>query len=123
MKLRLLKEISADGVTIPANTILYAICQLANDRLRLTVRNLQLSGQLIPLDLDVYDTDGSSGINVPGLSQSGQVGGQVRSSAIQGVQLPGIGGLASTVLNSAAPVPLSPSVKRPSGYGQGIISF
>ena len=101
VKLRLLKEITADGVTIPANTILYAICQLTNDRLRLTVRNLQLGGQLIPLDLDVYDTDGSSGINVPGLSQSGQVGGQVRSSAIQGVQLPGIGGLASTVLNSA----------------------
>ncbi len=101
VKLRLLKEITADGITIPANTILYAVCQLANDRLRLTVRNLQLGGQLIPLDLDVYDTDGSAGINVPGLSQSGQIGGQVRSSAIQGVQLPGIGGLASTVLNSA----------------------
>ena len=101
VKLRLLKEITADGITIPINTILYAICQLSDDRLRLTVRNLQLGGQLIPLDLDVYDTDGSAGINVPGLTQNSQVGGQVRSSAIQGVQLPGIGGLASTVLNSA----------------------
>ncbi len=101
VKLRLLKEITADGITIPTNTILYAICQLSDDRLRLTVRNLQLGGQLIPLDLDVYDTDGSPGINVPGLSQNAQVGGQVRSSAIQGVQLPGIGGLANTVLNSA----------------------
>ena len=101
VKLRLLKEITADGVTIPANTILYALCQLSNDRLRLTVRNLQLGGQLIPLDLDVYDTDGSAGINVPGLSQSGQIGGQVRSSAIQGIQVPGVGGLATAVLNSA----------------------
>ena len=101
VKLRLLKEITADGITIPTNTILYAICQLSDDRLRLTVRNLQLGGQLIPLDLDVYDTDGSMGVNVPGLSQNAQVGGQVRSSAIQGVQLPGIGGLANTVLNSA----------------------
>ncbi|MBC8152527.1 MAG: conjugative transposon protein TraM, partial [Bacteroidetes bacterium] len=82
-------------------TILYAICQLSDDRLRLTVRNLQLGGQLIPLDLDVYDTDGSAGINVPGLSQNAQVSGQVRSSAIQGVQLPGIGGLANSVINSA----------------------
>lgn len=101
VKLRLLKEITADGLTIPAHTILYAVCQLSNDRLRLSVRNLQLGGQLIRLDLDVYDTDGSPGINVPGLTQSGQLGGQVRSSALQGVQLPGIGGLASSVLNSA----------------------
>ncbi len=101
VKLRLLKEVQADGVTIPTNTILYAICQLSDDRLRLTVRSLQLGGQLIPLDLDVYDTDGSAGINVPGLSQSSQVNGQIRSSAIQGVQLPGIGGLANNVVNSA----------------------
>jgi len=101
VKLRLLKEITADGVTIPTNTILYAVCQLSDDRLRLTVRSLQLGSQLIPLDLDVYDTDGSPGINVPGLAQSNQMGGQMRSSAIQGVQVPGLGGLANTVLNSA----------------------
>jgi hypothetical protein len=101
VKLRLLKEVTADGVTIPTNTILYAICQLSDDRLRLTVRSLQLGGQLIPLDLDVYDTDGSPGINVPGLSNSSQVGGQIRQSAIQGVQVPGVGSLANNVLNSA----------------------
>ncbi len=101
VKLRLLKEITADGITIPTNTILYAICHLSDDRLRLTVRSLQLGGQLIPLDLDVYDTDGSAGINVPGLSSGSQVGGQVRSSAIQGVQVPSVGGLANSVLNAA----------------------
>lgn len=101
VKLRLLKEITADGITIPANTILYAICQLSDDRLRLTVRSLQLGGQLIPLDLDVYDTDGSPGINVPGLSQNSQVGGQIRSSAIQAINVPSIGGLGNTVLSSA----------------------
>jgi len=101
VKLRLLKEVSADGVTIPANTILYAVCKLSDDRLRLTVNNLQLHGQLIPLNLDVYDTDGSQGVNVPGLTQSSQNNGQLRSSAIQGLNLPGIGGLASTVLSSA----------------------
>lgn len=101
VKLRLLKEITADGVTIPVNTVLYAMCQLSNDRLRLTVQNLQLHGQLIPLDLDVYDTDGSPGVNVPGLGQSSQINGNLRTSAIQGAQLPGLGGLANTVLSSA----------------------
>lgn len=99
VKLRLLKEITADGVTIPANTILHAICQLSDDRLRLTVRSLQLGGQLIPLDLDVYDTDGSMGVNVPGLSR--QASGQIQSSAIQGLQLPGVGGLVNNVANQA----------------------
>lgn len=112
IKLRLLKEIMADGVTIPANTILHANCQIADDRLRLTVRNLQLGGQLIPLDLDVYDTDGSAGINVPGLGMNSQVGGQIRSSAIQGVNVPGIGGLGNTVLN-AARMGASQSARQP----------
>lgn len=101
VKLRLTREIAADGITIPANTILYAVCNLADDRLRLSVRSLQLGGQLIPLDLDVYDTDGSPGINVPGLSTNSQMGGQMRSSAIQGVQVPGVGGLGNAVLSSA----------------------
>ncbi len=99
VKLRLLKEITADGVTVPVNTILHAICQLSDDRLRLTVRSLQLGGQLIPLDLDVYDTDGSMGVNVPGLSR--QSSGQIQSSAIQGIQLPGVGGLVNNVSNQA----------------------
>ncbi len=101
VKLRLLKEVTAEGITIPANTILYAICQLSNDRLQLGVRSLQLNGQLIPLDLEVYDTDGSPGINVPGMASSSQMGGQMRSSAIQGVQVPGVGGLGNAVINSA----------------------
>ncbi|GAA4459205.1 conjugative transposon protein TraM [Nibrella saemangeumensis] len=99
VKLRLLKEVTVEGVTVPANSILYAVGRLAEDRLILTVRSLQLGGQLIPLDLDVYDTDGSPGVNVPGLSR--QVGGQIQSSAIQGVNLPGVGALANSVLNSA----------------------
>lgn len=99
IKLRLLKEISADGIAIPANTILYAVGHLSNDRLRLTVANLQLGGQLIPLDLEVYDTDGSPGVNVPGLSR--QMDGQIKSSALQGVQVPGIGSVGNSVLNSA----------------------
>lgn len=99
VKLRLTKEISADGITIPANTILHAICQTSEDRLRMDVRSLQLNGQLIPLDLEVYDIDGIAGVNMPGLSN--QVGGQLQSSAIQGLQVPGVGGLVNTVANQA----------------------
>lgn len=99
VKLRLTKEISADGITIPTNTILHAVCQSSEDRLRMVVHSLQLNGQLIPLDLEVYDIDGLAGVNMPGLSN--QVGGQIQSSAIQGLQVPGVGGLVNTVANQA----------------------
>jgi conjugative transposon TraM protein len=99
VKLRLTREIAADGITIPANTILHAVCQSGEDRLRMTVRSLQLNGQLIPLDLDVYDMDGLAGVNMPGLSN--QTSGQLQSSAVQGIQLPGAGSLINTVASSA----------------------
>lgn len=118
VKLRLLKEITADGVIIPVNTILHAVCQNSEDRMRLTVQSLQLEGQLIPLDLEVYDMDGTVGVNMPGMSN--QAGGQIRSSAIQGVQMPGIGSLANTVMNtvrqSASARARQTSVKLRAGY-------
>jgi len=118
VKLRLTKEISADGITIPANTILHAICQSSDDRLRMVVRSLQLNGQLIPLDLEVYDIDGIAGVNMPGLSN--QVGGQLQSSAIQGLQVPGVGGLVNTVANqarmSASNSARQPTVRLKAGY-------
>ncbi|MVM33901.1 conjugative transposon protein TraM [Spirosoma sp. HMF4905] len=118
VKLRLTKEISADGVTIPVNTILHAVCQTSDDRLRMAVRNLQLGGQLIPLDLEVYDIDGIAGVNMPGLSN--QVGGQMQASAIQGLQIPGAGGLVNTVASqarmSASNAARQPTVKLKAGY-------
>lgn len=99
VKLRLTREISADGITIPASTILYAICQPAEDRLKLTVRSVQINGQLIPLDLEVYDMDGSLGVNMPGLSN--QASGQLQSSALSGLNVPVASGLVNGVLNSA----------------------
>ncbi|GAB3788634.1 conjugative transposon protein TraM [Spirosoma horti] len=118
VKLRLTKEISADGITIPANTILHAICQTSDDRLRMVVRSLQLNGQLIPLDLEVYDIDGIAGVNMPGLSNP--VGGQLQSSAIQGLQVPGVGGLVNTVANqarmSASNSARQPTVRLKAGY-------
>ena len=118
VKLRLTKEITADGITIPANTILHAVCQTSDDRLRMVVRSLQLGGQLIPLDLEVYDIDGIAGVNMPGLSNN--TGGQLQSSAIQGIHVPGMGGLMNTVANqarmSASNSARQPTVRLKAGY-------
>ncbi|MFC5410722.1 conjugative transposon protein TraM [Larkinella bovis] len=99
VKLRLTKAVVIDGIRVPANTIVHASCLPDGDRLRLVVQNLQLGNQLIPLDLEAVDLDGGTGLNAPGLSD--QLGEQLKSSAVQGVNLPTRSMLVNTVLNAA----------------------
>ncbi|WP_138994204.1 conjugative transposon protein TraM [Larkinella sp. C7] len=99
VKLRLTKAIVVDGINVPANTIVHATCKPEGDRIYLIIRSLQLNSQLIPLDLEAVDLDGGTGVNAPGLSE--QLGGQLKSSAVQGVQVPTGSMLVNTVLNTA----------------------
>ena len=62
--LRLLEDLTVDGVSIPANTHLSAICKIS-DRLELSVRSLELGGRIVPLSLEAYDGDGLPGIYCP----------------------------------------------------------
>lgn len=99
VKIRLTRAVVIDGIRVPANTIIHASCLPDGDRLRLIVQNLQLGSQLIPLDLEAVDMDGGTGLNAPGLSD--QLGGQIKSSAVQGVNIPTRSMLVNTVLNAA----------------------
>ena len=69
VSLRLLEDYVADGVRIPANTHLSAICKIG-ERLELSVRSLELGGRIVPLALDAYDTDGMPGIYCPETASS-----------------------------------------------------
>ncbi len=62
--LRLLEDYTADGVRIPANSHLSAICKIG-DRLEISVRSIEMNGKIIPLKLEAYDTDGILGIYCP----------------------------------------------------------
>ena len=64
LTLRLLEDLTVDGVSIPANTHLSAICKIG-DRLELSVRSLELGGRIVPLSLEAYDGDGLPGIYCP----------------------------------------------------------
>ena len=61
---RLLEDYQVGGRLIPANTHLSANCTIG-DRLSLKVTSVELGGQIIPLNLDAYDRDGSLGIYCP----------------------------------------------------------
>ena len=118
---RLLEELAVDGVVVPANTHLQAICKIG-ERLELSVRSLELGGRIVPLALDAYDTDGLQGIYCPETSAS-KNSRQASNDAISaaGTTFGGlVGDLASTVLRTGASIARSASgevsVSVVSGY-------
>ena len=119
--LRLLEDYNQNGVRIPANTHLAAICKIG-DRLELQVRSLEMNGRIIPLALDAYDTDGLQGIYCPETS-AGKNAKKASDDAIStaGQNFGGlVGDIASTVIRTGASIAKSASgelsVSVVSGY-------
>ena len=118
---RLLEDYSADGVFVPANTHLAAVCKVS-DRLELSVRSVEMNGRILPLQLVAYDTDGMAGIYCPETSAS-RNSRRASSDAISAVNSTFgglVGDLANTVLRTGATIAKSASgelsVKIVSGY-------
>ena len=119
--IRLLEDYNLDGVCIPANTHLAAICKIG-DRLELQVRSQEMNGRIIPLALDAYDTDGLQGIYCPETSaakNSKKASDDAISTA--GQTFGGlVGDIASTIIRTGASIAKSAtgevSVSVVSGY-------
>lgn len=118
---RLLEDYSADGVFVPANTHLAAVCKVS-DRLELSVRSFEMNGRILPLQLVAYDTDGMAGIYCPETSAS-RNSRRASSDAISAANSTFgglVGDLANTVLRTGATIAKSASgelsVKVVSGY-------
>ena len=118
---RLLEDYSADGVFVPANTHLAAVCKVS-DRLELSVRSVEINGRILPLQLVAYDTDGMAGIYCPETSAS-RNSRRASSDAISAANSTFgglVGDLANTVLRTGATIAKSASgelsVKIVSGY-------
>ena len=118
---RLLDDYSVDGVFVPANTHLAAMCKVS-DRLELSVRSVEMNGRILPLQLVAYDTDGMAGIYCPETSAS-RNSRRASSDAISAANSTFgglVGDLANTVLRTGATIAKSASgelsVKVVSGY-------
>ena len=100
---RLLEEYKQDGIRIPANTHLQAICKI-DDRLRLTIRSLEMNGKIISLQLEAYDSDGLAGIYCPEASKSVKTATNdlitTAGSSLGGL----VGNLANTVIRTGATI-------------------
>lgn len=66
LRIRLLDDIMAGKFVIPKGTYLYAtISGFSAQRVSLTVSSVFYGGEIIPVNLQIYDNDGLSGIYVP----------------------------------------------------------
>lgn len=119
--LRLLEDAVVDGVVIPRDSHVSALCTI-RDRLYLTVSSVEMNGRIRRLGLEGYDTDGSLGIYCPSVDASAARTARdealnIGQSALRG----SIGNIASSVLRTSAGIIRSSSgntttVSVPSGY-------
>ena len=64
--LRLLEPMMAGKYLIPANTVVTGSARITGERMGITINAIQYAGNVIPVELLVYDLDGGQGISVPG---------------------------------------------------------
>lgn len=64
--LRLLEPMMAGNYLIPANTVVTGSARITGERMGITINAIQHAGNVIPVELLVYDLDGGLGISVPG---------------------------------------------------------
>ena len=66
VRFRLLEPMSVSGREIPRNALVVGTAKLQGERLAIVISSLEYSGNIIPVELSVYDTDGQAGIFIPG---------------------------------------------------------
>ncbi|MDD2437179.1 MAG: conjugative transposon protein TraM [Massilibacteroides sp.] len=66
VSLRLLEPMMAGNYLIPKNTVVTGSARITGERMGITINAIQHAGNVIPIELLVYDLDGGQGISVPG---------------------------------------------------------
>ena len=65
VKLRLLEPLQAGNVIVPKNSLVSGSAKVQGERLEILVSSLEYSGNIIPVELAVYDSDGQKGLSIP----------------------------------------------------------
>jgi hypothetical protein len=85
VKLKLTDTATIKNQLLPKGQEIYGSCQITNQRLLLTIQNIRLEKQIIPVNLTVFSLDGMPGIPAPEAELSGAAGGGA-DNAIQSMQ-------------------------------------
>ena len=64
IKLRLLDDVTVDGVSIPKNTVVYAKARVSADRVYLKTETITFKKMDYPFNGDIYEPDGQEGLSM-----------------------------------------------------------
>jgi hypothetical protein len=85
VKLKLTDSVTLKSQFLPKGQEVYGVCQISNQRLLLTIQNIRLDKQIIPVNLTVFSLDGMPGIPAPE-AELGGAAGNGADNAIQNMQ-------------------------------------
>jgi len=71
VKLKLTDTVTIKDQLLPKGQELFGVCSVTNQRLLLTIQNIRLAEQIIPVNLTVFSLDGMPGIPAPEAELSG----------------------------------------------------
>src|SRR4051812_22061243 len=86
VKLKLTDSVTIKDQLLPKGQQLFGVCQVTNQRLLLTIQNIRLEKQIIPVNLTVFSLDGMPGIPAPEAELGGAAAGGA-DNALQAMQL------------------------------------
>lgn len=66
IRLRLTEPLAAGTTIVPENSIVTGIAKIQGERLDVQITSLEYNGEIIPVEMQAYDTDGQRGIYIPG---------------------------------------------------------
>ena len=98
VKLRLLEPMAVADKIIPRNAVVVGTAKIQGERLDIEITSLEYAGTIIPVELEVYDTDGQPGIFIPNsmemnavrevaANMGGSLGSNINISTNAGAQL------------------------------------
>lgn len=85
VRLKLTDSVQLKGQWVPKGQQIYGVCSVTNQRLLLTIQNIRLDQQIIPVNLTVFSLDGMAGIPAPE-AELGGAAGNGASDAVQSMQ-------------------------------------
>ena len=62
----MLEPVETGGIVFPLNSVVTGIAQIQGERLHIIINSLEHEGNIIPVQLVAYDTDGQQGLFIPG---------------------------------------------------------
>jgi len=85
VRLKLADTATIKNQLLPKGQEIYGSCQITNQRLLLTIENIRIDKQIIPVNLTVFSLDGMPGIPAPE-AELGSAAGTGADNAIQSMQ-------------------------------------